>query len=133
MKILQQHYLINEFNYFVNDFEKDFKPKSESISQNNKTKIAIRRDLKEAFLETDIDLDTTIETESGEELPFRTLKISVRYVYEVIDGTSEEEIKSLIKSPKVINVVKQQSKDLIRTLTNLDYQPPIIIQSIEIE
>ncbi|MGX8235733.1 hypothetical protein [Exiguobacterium undae] len=133
MKVSQQYYIITELSYQTNEFEDGFDPRDEYISERNKIKVAIRKDLNEAILENIIDISTTIERDGNNPLPYRDFSISIRYVYEIVDGQSDDEIKDTLKDSKILNVIKQQSRDVIRMITSLDYQPSIVTQPVEID
>lgn len=130
--------------HIIQSWEYEFIKDSPILSSDHETNleleiqhsIFIHKEFTHLFLELDVDLVI-----SKEEVEFRSLKSTIDYFYEIaiLDEEYEkynenEKYKKVEEFAKenILTDVLSKTQDLIRNFTNLDYNVPIVIKSVDI-
>lgn len=126
MNINQEYFIVSELHYKIEQVTDDIKINEEIIEENIKFLLGIHENLEKAFIEINADINTFIEF-GEEKIPFRQVQITLKNYYVIEGATSQEKISDIMTDDLFTANVQNQLGEVIRNITKIDYQPPIII------
>lgn len=126
-------YFVREMNYQVKEIELE-EDTDEKIEVKNKFKLGVKKSLDQAFIEMDTDVSTDIK---GQE--FRILNLRVRFFFKVSSYEEGEGTKQNLKKEIAdelneygVSICEVQIRDIIKQITSIDYNTPIMIWLLNI-
>ncbi|WP_281882892.1 hypothetical protein [Paenibacillus sp. YYML68] len=134
------HFTITELLYKMmeNDSKQFYKNTTdEEIDQITQGRLFIEKEMRNCFFQLVTDLKTSIKDE-----PVRKLELSVQFHFTIdhdVDIEVMEEKDEALKAIQeqfggsILEFCKNRISMIIRQITSLDYQPPIINESVSVE
>ncbi len=138
------HSIITELNYKVTKSSEsimiDQIDKLEYVQESTQGRIGIHNDCSGCIIKIITDLKSVVE-----ETPYRSLELSVDFHFdlvvkddngekvEITEANNREVVEEIHKQTETVFVLicRQQLREIIRQITSVDYQLPIITESIE--
>ncbi|PER97018.1 hypothetical protein [Bacillus cereus] len=139
------HSIITELNYKVtkstSSIIKDQIDKLEHVKESTQGRLAIQNDLTSFMVEIVTDLTSVVD-----EKPYRSLELSINFFFDLIvkdqngedfkitDENNKEIMMEIYENVESLFLVmcRQQLKEIIRQVTSIDYQLPIITEKIKV-
>lgn len=127
-----ENYVVNNLQYSIeNTSQYNIPQKTEKVNVYlNDIKASVSDDEKTVTLHFSVKIETDLKDKNNKAISFRHLKFDFNIFFSVKGKINKKSLSDILKNLG-INIAVTHIKDVVKSITSVDYQNPIFISDIE--